>query len=192
MIESAVGKNISFRLKGASFLNVNDVNLMRVFGSSNQSVMSSSNLALRLSALEEQFRQLPSLGSDSTTSTNHNIWQRLSALEQKIGSGRSNVTLTNMNRRIRQLETKMNKLMTRLNTDNCTSNPCQNGGTCTSTFGGYVCRCPDTWTGINCNEDVNECVIFAESELGCQNFLSCENTPGGYKLVNVICYIYIF
>lgn len=185
VIESAVDKNISFRLKGSSYLNINDINVMRLFSSSNQSVASSSNLALRLTVLEEQFRHFPSLDNESTTSRSQNMLQRLSALERKFGNSRSNVTFTSMNRRIRQLESKMNKLMTRLNTNNCTSNPCQNGGTCTSTFGGYECRCPDAWTGVNCNEDVNECVIFADSELGCQNSLSCENTPGGYKLVNV-------
>lgn len=186
MLESAVDKNISFRLKGSSCLNINDVNIMNLIGTVNQSAVPNSNLALRLSALEEQFHQISTVGSDTIPSYNHDISQRLNALERRMGNGRSNFTLNNFNRRIRQLETKINKLTTRLNTNNCTSNPCLNGGMCTNTFGGYACQCPETWTGANCDEDVNECVDFANSELGCQNALSCENTPGGYLLVNLL------
>lgn len=180
MIESALDKNISFRLKGNSFVNINDINVMKLFSGSNQSVVPSSNLALRLSTLEDQFRQFPTLGSDSTAPRNRNVWQRLNTLEQRVGRVGANFTWNNVNRRIRQLEVKMNRLMSRLNADNCTSNPCQNGGTCTNTFSGYICRCSDAWTGVNCGEDVNECANFADTDLGCQNFVSCENTPGGY------------
>lgn len=186
VIESALDKNISFRLKGSSCLNINDVNVMKLSTGTNQSMSSNSNLALRLLRLEEQFRQ----SAQSQTfeydrrMTNRNIRQRLAELERKIGRDGSNITWTQMTRRIRQLENKVNQLMIRLNFDNCSSNPCQNGGSCTNTFGGYICRCSDAWTGNNCEEDVNECAIFAGTDLGCQNSLSCENSPGGYTLVN--------
>ena len=36
----------------------------------------------------------------------------------------------------------------------CASNPCENGGTCTSTATGYSCSCPPSHTGERCHEAV--------------------------------------
>lgn len=184
MIESALDKNISFRLKGNSFININDKNIANFIGKMNQTSGSNSNLGLRLLNLEEKLRQfLPPEDETSKVTSNHNIWQRIITLEQQINDGSPNTTLTQLNRRVRNLETKLNRIVTRLNTNNCTSNPCSNGGTCTNTFNGYACRCSDAWTGVNCHEDVNECKRFADTDLGCQNYVTCENWPGGYTFV---------
>ena len=34
--------------------------------------------------------------------------------------------------------------------DECSSNPCVNDGTCTDGVNGYVCDCPDEYTGDTC------------------------------------------
>ncbi|XP_072372322.1 EGF-like repeat and discoidin I-like domain-containing protein 3 isoform X1 [Scyliorhinus torazame] len=46
----------------------------------------------------------------------------------------------------------------------CQPNPCHNGGTCEvsdtyrgDTFIGYICRCPDGFSGIHCQHNINEC-----------------------------------
>uniref|UniRef100_A0A8C5YHH7 Protein crumbs homolog 1 n=1 Tax=Microcebus murinus TaxID=30608 RepID=A0A8C5YHH7_MICMU len=74
----------------------------------------------------------------------------------------------------------------------CASSPCQAGGQCVELepFGrlaglppsfrhpgapGYVCTCPPGFTGIHCEEDIDEC-----SSHPCQNGGTCENLPGGY------------
>lgn len=36
------------------------------------------------------------------------------------------------------------------NIDECISNPCQNGGTCTDGVNGYSCECTSSWTGPQC------------------------------------------
>ena len=43
--------------------------------------------------------------------------------------------------------------------DECSSTPCQSGGTCTTTTtpDAYKCTCVDGWTGHDCEVDVNEC-----------------------------------
>ena len=44
--------------------------------------------------------------------------------------------------------------------NSCSPNPCDNGGSCQmddNVQGGYVCTCPDGYTGVNCLNDVNEC-----------------------------------
>lgn len=178
MIESAVDRNISFRLKGSSYLNVNDLNVLTMIGGTGQPNVQSTDLALRIGQLEEQIRRMPL--TNGVRPLNRNIINRVQALESRVNSpnfGRNNTGLV---RRVRILETKVNQLIDRLNADNCSSNPCQNGGICTNTFMGYTCKCTDAWTGTNCNEDVNECAIYAGTDLGCQNSISCENVPGGY------------
>ncbi|XP_069792364.1 EGF-like repeat and discoidin I-like domain-containing protein 3 isoform X2 [Narcine bancroftii] len=46
----------------------------------------------------------------------------------------------------------------------CQPNPCHNGGICEvsdsyrgDTFIGYICRCPDGYSGIHCQHNINEC-----------------------------------
>lgn len=183
IIESAVDKNISFRLKGRGFLNVNDMNVMNILQIEawNRSNIPNSNLALRLSELESQMRSGP-VSSGGSIRLNRNLLQRLSALENRVNRGGvGSINTTVINRRIRRLELQYAQLMQRLNADNCSSNPCNNGGTCLNTFGGYICKCSDAWEGINCEEDVNECANFAGTDLGCQNMAICENYDGGYR-----------
>lgn len=149
-------------------------------GLSNVTTVPNTNLALRLSALESEVRS-----SHLNARPNRNVLQRLTRLETRLNSsglsGFRNGSLLAVNRRIRQLETKVNLLFARLNADNCSSNPCKNGGQCWNTFGGYMCKCTTAWTGISCEEDVNECALYAGTVDGCQNSATCENTRGGYR-----------
>ena len=34
--------------------------------------------------------------------------------------------------------------------DECASNPCQNGSTCTDLRAGYTCNCVEGYTGLHC------------------------------------------
>uniref|UniRef100_A0A8C0J8V6 Cubilin n=1 Tax=Chelonoidis abingdonii TaxID=106734 RepID=A0A8C0J8V6_CHEAB len=63
----------------------------------------------------------------------------------------------------------------------CSSNPCQNSGTCISLLDAFFCLCPSNWQGPFCSVDVNECQIYAGTALGCQNGATCVNTPGSYS-----------
>ena len=38
----------------------------------------------------------------------------------------------------------------RLDIDDCSPNPCQNGGSCTDGVNSYQCTCPAGYTGANC------------------------------------------
>ena len=45
--------------------------------------------------------------------------------------------------------------------NSCYPNPCENNGRCSvneNATEGYVCDCPDTYTGVNCQDDLNECI----------------------------------
>lgn len=68
--------------------------------------------------------------------------------------------------------------------DDCTPNPCDNGGECQEKPGAgiYTCLCPSTdgqlhWTGPTCSEDVNECT---ENPTICHLDAVCTNEPGAY------------
>ena len=39
-----------------------------------------------------------------------------------------------------------------VNTNECSSNPCQNGGTCTDRVNGFTCQCSSGYTGDTCDE----------------------------------------
>merc|ERR1712167_54547 len=42
--------------------------------------------------------------------------------------------------------------------DDCTPNPCENGGKCNDIGGNsYVCSCIEGWCEKNCDENCNEC-----------------------------------
>lgn len=73
-------------------------------------------------------------------------------------------------------------MLTTLNEDDCRSNPCQNGGTCVDMYNDFDCKCTANWEGKSCSTDVNECAMFAGTELGCQNGASCVNVLGSYRL----------
>ena len=42
----------------------------------------------------------------------------------------------------------------------CSSNPCENGGSCTDNVNHYTCSCADGYTGIHCETGKNLNLIF--------------------------------
>jgi Notch-like protein len=59
----------------------------------------------------------------------------------------------------------------------CASNPCLNGGTCTDGTDSYTCTCAGTgYTDSHCQTDVDEC----EGEAECENGSTCVNDVGSY------------
>ncbi|XP_071489782.1 uncharacterized protein [Diadema antillarum] len=49
----------------------------------------------------------------------------------------------------------------------CASNPCQNGGSCIhdEIRNTYVCRCPEAYSGQNCDEAIGTCVVYPASTI---------------------------
>ena len=41
--------------------------------------------------------------------------------------------------------------------DDCSSNPCENGGTCVDGVNRYTCTCAPGFTGDTCCEDIGKC-----------------------------------
>ncbi|CAC5361985.1 unnamed protein product [Mytilus coruscus] len=58
--------------------------------------------------------------------------------------------------------------------DECLSNPCQNGGTCTDRINGYKCTCRDNYVGVTCQYDISKCHYAA-----CHNGGICKEESNG-------------
>ncbi|XP_019631490.1 PREDICTED: neurogenic locus notch homolog protein 1-like [Branchiostoma belcheri] len=63
----------------------------------------------------------------------------------------------------------------------CSSNPCRNGGTCQDLINEYRCDCSSEWTGVNCETDVDECIINGGQGPCDPNHGICRNLPGSYR-----------
>ncbi|XP_054478628.1 cubilin [Anoplopoma fimbria] len=89
--------------------------------------------------------------------------------------------LNQLDTEVSTLQNKVTALESTIQTLSCTSNPCQNGGTCLNLLNSYHCLCPGNWAGHNCATDVNECQVYSGTSLSCQNGATCVNSPGSYS-----------
>ncbi|XP_052331565.1 sushi, nidogen and EGF-like domain-containing protein 1 isoform X1 [Oncorhynchus keta] len=62
-----------------------------------------------------------------------------------------------------------------IDVEECSSSPCQNGGTCSDQVNGFICQCPPGFTGTVCQTDVEEC-----SSSPCQNGGTCSDQFNGF------------
>uniref|UniRef100_A0A671FAB0 Fibulin-7 n=1 Tax=Rhinolophus ferrumequinum TaxID=59479 RepID=A0A671FAB0_RHIFE len=67
----------------------------------------------------------------------------------------------------------------------CSSQLCQNGGTCVEGVNQYKCICPPGRTGNRCQQqaqtDVNECELYGQEARPRLCMHACVNTPGSYR-----------
>ncbi|XP_054978677.1 sushi, nidogen and EGF-like domain-containing protein 1 [Sorex araneus] len=63
-----------------------------------------------------------------------------------------------------------------LDVNECASQPCRNGGTCTHGINSFRCQCPAGFGGPTCEADVDEC-----SSAPCLNGGSCVDLPAGFS-----------
>ena len=58
---------------------------------------------------------------------------------------------------------------------NVTSDPCENGGTCSDGIAEYTCDCFDGFEGTNCETNINEC-----DSNPCQNGGTCSDKVNNF------------
>lgn len=46
-----------------------------------------------------------------------------------------------------------------IDSDDCTPNPCVNGGSCTDQVNNYLCQCPPGYNGVNCQTNIGTCIM---------------------------------
>ncbi|XP_036318853.1 cubilin homolog [Rhagoletis pomonella] len=182
IVESGLNRNITFRLDGTSRININDeydlLDLLLLSGKYNRSspmhqdVFEADNLA----QLSNELNTLRTyvFGADG-------LDKRLYTMLNRTRS--NNQSLRRFQTRLQRVERKVQNLWDRLELDSCKSNPCENGGTCINIFSGFICKCPKNFEGATCQNDVNECALYAGTDLGCQNGGQCVNQHGGYNCI---------
>ena len=57
---------------------------------------------------------------------------------------------------------------------------CLNGGRCSFTNTTIVCLCPQGFTGLNCEQDIDECSVNTNP---CENNAACLNSIGSYQCI---------
>ncbi|XP_056290732.1 cubilin [Pseudoliparis swirei] len=103
----------------------------------------------------------------------------------KVNGGGVSPEVTNrlnlLDTKVSTLETKVTTLESTVQRLSCSSNPCQNGGTCLNLLNSYHCLCPGNWAGPTCATDVNECQLYLGTLQSCQNGATCFNNPGSFS-----------
>ena len=65
--------------------------------------------------------------------------------------------------------------------DDCASDPCQNGGTCTDKVNAFSCACASGYEGDTCETDIDECATSPTSPTSpCDANADCANNVGSY------------
>lgn len=198
-ITSAKDRNITFKPLGSSKVNINGINLLEIA----TSAYAASQLVERwklglLADMESTLRRLTeSIEGPSGLQSRVNAIELGTGLNPSAtpqhpsgnsGGGTNPTTDAIARSRIQELTVRMSQaeleiasLRTKLETDECVSNPCQNGGTCEDIYDGYKCLCAEGWEGPQCTVDINECNRYAGTDLGCQHGATCLNLPGTYQ-----------
>jgi len=64
-----------------------------------------------------------------------------------------------------------------INIDECESDPCQHGGTCVDRVNMFECQCAVGYTGLLCDEEINEC---QQPTSPCANNATCVDLIADY------------
>lgn len=62
------------------------------------------------------------------------------------------------------------------NTDDCSTSPCLNGGTCMDDVNNFKCRCPPGFAGTLCQENLDDCLVRP-----CANGGTCFDLVGDFR-----------
>ncbi|XP_050095897.1 LOW QUALITY PROTEIN: cubilin homolog [Anopheles aquasalis] len=190
IFKPAMGKNITFSVRGAGYVNVGSHNLDQMLQTMAKWSTTGDPLSLPPSGYLGQGGMVSENAAEQLQLLITNINGPFGLLKQldnlERASTKGNVTVLSLRidllaRRVKSVEILLETLETSVRTDHCASGPCQNGGTCVSSYRSFQCLCPASWQGRTCAKDVNECDHLAGTGLGCQNGATCQNRPGGYS-----------
>jgi len=67
-----------------------------------------------------------------------------------------------------------------LGRNQCDKFPCLNQGWCKDLKDGFKCFCKPGWTGDNCGQNIDECLLEGDKKV-CDKHAVCTDTPGQYR-----------
>ncbi|XP_046466404.1 cubilin [Neodiprion pinetum] len=175
-VTSAKDRNITLETVGTSYVTVNGIDLMQAARSAKEAAQLVERWKYgALADLQNTVKQLTE-NYENIVNTELGPTRRTPAAD-----GATSDQFQQLSTEVNLLKMRVASILSRMVADECASNPCQNGGTCEDMIDGYKCRCREGWEGPQCNVDVNECAIYAGTDLGCQNGAECTNLPGTYE-----------
>ncbi|KAH8330032.1 hypothetical protein KR074_010232, partial [Drosophila pseudoananassae] len=186
IFESGANRNISFRLSGSSRLIVNEdldvLELLQATGGAKKRSSTGAGKNEEWSASEDvDLRELADQLADFNRRAFGPNGLNTILRQQQNRSRGSLALMRRYQTRLRNAETKLERLKTQLEADNCASGPCSNGATCSNTYNGFRCQCRSGFEGPRCELDVNECFLYDGTDLGCQNGGICQNNVGSFS-----------
>ncbi|KAL3108031.1 hypothetical protein niasHT_018193 [Heterodera trifolii] len=174
------GRNITFRVSDGSSILFGLTDVQSLPNSSEVSAVRAlvANVDSQLNGLVENMGRMESQWGDKITQIMAKHRQLSLQLSNQLNTSLSRARA---NRRIRLLILKLSGQIDRLfklmSVDDCLAHPCLNGATCVDGFGKFQCLCPAHFEGKHCEKRVDECALFANTDVGCQNGAICRNNP---------------
>ncbi|XP_017064010.1 cubilin homolog [Drosophila eugracilis] len=184
IFESGANRNISFRLSGTSRLLINEeYDVMDLLMANSGSKKRPGGAKDEWNTAEDfvDVRELADQLADFKRKAFGANGLSLKLRQQQNRTRMSMALMRRFQTRLRLVENRVSRMKTQLDTNNCASGPCENGGTCYNTFNGFRCQCRPSFEGTKCDVDVNECALFEGTDLGCQNGGQCQNQFGTYS-----------
>ncbi|XP_017013207.2 cubilin homolog [Drosophila takahashii] len=173
IFESGADRNISIRLNGNSRLTLNEqLDVLELLLATGGSVKDDLNLAGNFKDLKDMADQLADFKRRAFGPN---------GMQSQLPTGTINSVLKMFRDNLTTEENNLERLRSHLEIDSCASRPCENGGTCYNTYGGFHCDCPTAFEGATCEVDVNECALYQGTDLGCQNGAECHNQFGSFS-----------
>ncbi|XP_046744297.1 cubilin [Diprion similis] len=175
-VTSAKDRNITLETVGTSYVTVNGIDLVLAARSAKDAAQLVEKWKYgALADLQNTVKQLTE-NYENVVKTEYGPTRRTPSADAATSDQFRQLSID-----LKQLQMRVEVIWSKIVTNECASNPCQNGGTCEDMIDGYKCRCREGWEGPRCNDDVNECAIYAGTDLGCQNGAECTNRPGTYE-----------
>ncbi|XP_070536661.1 cubilin-like [Ptychodera flava] len=173
IFQTGTNHNITFKTEGQGRVVIDQYDLTEIAALAIKNIDDIQDIKNKLANVPSDLQaQLDAINAEITDLKN-----RVVALENGGGS----VVPGDLTDRVSDLEDNVQDIEDDLVKDECSSGPCQNGGTCINLYNSFQCRCPSNYQGPTCNDDVNECLEFVGTDLGCQNGATCRNNRGGYS-----------
>lgn len=132
--------NISFSLKGRSCLKIGEDNILDIIeGKTSKNLKTPIWNEVEFENLKTTVHELQEKSLKDMATRVSVMENRTRYVDRRLSIRRTRARLNDAMRQIRQLTTK-------LDGNNCSSNPCLHGGSCVPLYNRYMCLCPKEFT----------------------------------------------